>query len=50
MRLKTISSVVDTTVAVSIAGAFGRVVPIDLTSIFRGYGILPAVISTQAQT
>ncbi len=45
-----ISSIVSTTVTVEIDEAFGHVVPIDLKSIFRGYGLLPAVISTQAQT
>ena len=50
MSFKTISSVVDITVTLSTTAAFDRVVPIDLTSIFKGYGLLPAVISTQAQT
>jgi hypothetical protein len=50
MSLKTISSVVETIVLVGTTTAFDRVVPIDLTSIFRGYSLLPAVISIQAQT
>ena len=45
-----ISSVVSTQVPVSTIEAFCHVVPIDLTSIFRGYGLLPAVIRTDAQT
>lgn len=45
-----ISSTVITTVAVDRTTAFLHVVPIDLTSIFTGYGLLPAVMGTQAQT
>ncbi len=45
-----ISSVVSIQVAVSPIEAFYHVIPIDLTSIFRGYGLLPAVIRTEAQT
>jgi hypothetical protein len=45
-----ISSIVSTTVTVDNTQAFSHVVPIDLTSIFRGYGVLPAVIETQSQT
>jgi hypothetical protein len=45
-----ISSTVSTTVAVDKVIAFSHVVPIDLASIFTGYGLLPAVIGTQAQT
>jgi Polyketide cyclase / dehydrase and lipid transport len=45
-----ISSVVSIQVAVSPIAAFCHVVPIDLTSIFRGYGLLPSVMRTEAQT
>jgi hypothetical protein len=45
-----ILSVVSSQVSVSTSEAFYHVVPIDLTSIFRGYGLLPAVIRTNAQT
>jgi hypothetical protein len=45
-----ISSVVSVQISVSQIEAFCHVVPIDLTSIFRGYGLLPAVIRTAAQT
>jgi hypothetical protein len=45
-----ISSIVSATVTVETTEAFLQIVPIDLTSIFRGYGILPAVIGTQSQT
>ena len=45
-----ISSVVSIQVSVSPIEAFCHVVPIDLTSIFRGYGLLPAVTRTEAQT
>ncbi|WP_309744748.1 SRPBCC family protein [Chamaesiphon sp. OTE_20_metabat_361] len=45
-----ISSVVSIQVSVSPSEAFRHVVPIDLTSIFRGYGLLPAVVRTEAQT
>jgi hypothetical protein len=51
MNLKTISSVVSIEVSVNITAAFSHVVPIDLRSIFKGYGLfLPAVIGVQAQT
>ena len=45
-----ISSVVSIQVEVSPIEAFYHVVPIDITSIFRGHGLLPAVIRTEAQT
>ena len=45
-----ISSVVSIQVSVSPIEAFYHVVPIDLTSIFKGYGLLPAVVLTEAQT
>jgi hypothetical protein len=50
MSLNTISSIVSITIAVDKIVAFSQVVPIDLRSIFKGYGLLPAVISIQAQT
>jgi hypothetical protein len=50
MKLTTISSMVSAKVNVSAIEAFCHVVPVDLTSIFKGYGLLPAVISTSAQT
>jgi hypothetical protein len=50
MSLKTISSLVSTEVGVNTFDAFAHVVPIDLTSIFTGYGLLPAVIGTEDQT
>ncbi len=50
MKFKTISSLVSAKVGVDTIDAFCHVVPIDLTSIFTGYGLLPAVISIEAQT
>ncbi len=50
MKLKNISSLVSTEVDVNALDAFCHVVPIDLTSIFKGYRFLPAVIGTEAQT
>ena len=50
MKLTTISSIVSGRVKVNTLDAFCHVVPIDLTSIFKGYGLLPAVISISAQT
>ena len=50
MKLTTISSIVSGRVKVNTLDAFCHVVPIDLTSIFKGYGLLPAVIGTSAQT
>jgi hypothetical protein len=50
MSLKTISSLVSIEVGVNILDAFSHIVPIDLTSIFKGYGLLPAVIGTEDQT
>jgi hypothetical protein len=49
MSLKTISSLVSIEVGINILDAFCHVVPIDLTSIFTGYGLLPAVIGTENQ-
>jgi hypothetical protein len=45
-----ISTIVSIQVSVSPIEAFCHIVPIDLTSIFRGYGLLPAVIRIAAQT
>lgn len=45
-----LSVTVETTVAESQATAFEYIVPIDLSSIFTGYGFLPAVTGTQHQT
>ena len=50
MKFTTISSIVSGRVKVNTLDAFCHVVPIDLTSIFKGYGLLPAVIGTSAQT
>jgi hypothetical protein len=50
MKSTTISSMVSTEVSVNSIEAFCHVVPIDLTSIFKGYGLLPAVMGTSAQT
>ena len=44
-----LSVTVETTVSVDQTSAFEHIVPIDLTSIFKGYGLLPSVISTQNQ-
>jgi hypothetical protein len=44
-----LASTVKTTVIAKQAVAFEHIVPIDLTSIFKGYGPLPAVIGTQNQ-
>jgi hypothetical protein len=50
MKSKTISSMVSAEVNVNAIEAFCHVVPIDLTSIFKGHSLLPAVIGTSAQT
>jgi hypothetical protein len=50
MSLKTISSLVSIEVGINTLDAFCHVVPIDLRSIFKGYGLLPAVIGTEEQT
>jgi hypothetical protein len=44
-----LSTTVKITVTANQADAFERVVPIDLTSIFKGYGPLPSVMGTQNQ-
>jgi hypothetical protein len=41
---------VNTTIEASIEDAFRHIVPIDLTSIFTGYGPLPAVTQTRDQS
>jgi hypothetical protein len=50
MNLKTISSLVSAEVCINVVDTFCHVVPIDLSSIFTGYGLLPAVIGIEAQT
>jgi hypothetical protein len=44
-----LSVTVKTTVKANQAKVFEHIVPIDLTSIFKGYGLLPSVIGTQNQ-
>jgi hypothetical protein len=44
-----LSTTVKTTVIANQANVFEYIVPIDLTSIFTGYGPLPSVVSTQNQ-
>ncbi|MBI5604313.1 MAG: SRPBCC family protein, partial [Deltaproteobacteria bacterium] len=44
------SSTVTTEVSVNQLEAFENIVPIDLTSIFTGYSLLPAVTGTKKQT
>jgi Polyketide cyclase / dehydrase and lipid transport len=44
-----LSTIVQTTVTANQADVFERIVPIDLTSIFTGYGPLPSVTGTQSQ-
>jgi hypothetical protein len=44
------AATVSTTIEASIDEAFGQIVPIDLTSIFTGYGPLPAVMQTRDQS
>ena len=44
------AATVSTTIEASIEEAFGQIVPIDLTSIFTGYGPLPAVMQTRDQS
>jgi hypothetical protein len=44
-----LSATVKTTVTANQADTFEHIVPIDLTSIFKGYGPLPSVTSTQNQ-
>jgi hypothetical protein len=47
--VSSLSATVEATVKADQAAAFERIVPIDLTSIFKGYGPLPAVTGTQDQ-
>lgn len=42
-----LSATVKTTVQANPTSTFEHIVPIDLTSIFTGYGPLPAVVSIQ---
>lgn len=44
-----LSATVKTTVHANLTSTFEHIVPIDLTSIFTGYGPLPAVVSIQKQ-
>lgn len=48
--MRSTSAEVQTTVHAPIDKAFGHIVPIDLASIFTGYGPLPAVSGTRNQT
>ncbi len=50
ITLRSLAVTVNTDVAVNQIAAFERNVPIDLTSIFTGYGPLPAVTGTKDQT
>jgi hypothetical protein len=47
--MKAISATVEADVRANQAAAFEHIVPFDLTSIFAGYGPLPAVTGTQHQ-
>ena len=44
-----LSATVQTTVAANQADAFEHIVPIDLTTIFQGYGLLPSVTGIENQ-
>ncbi|NMF59402.1 SRPBCC family protein [Pseudanabaena yagii] len=44
-----LSATIKTTVRASQVEVFEHIAPIDLTSIFKGYGLLPSVIGTQNQ-
>jgi hypothetical protein len=48
--MKSYSASVQADIAAPQAAAFDCIVPIDLTSIFTGYGPLPAVVGTRDQT
>lgn len=48
--MRSTSAEVHTTIQASPDKAFGHIVPIDLASIFTGYGPLPAVSGTRDQT
>lgn len=45
-----ITTTVTATVFADQRAVFGLIVPMDLTTMFTGYGVLPAVISTKART
>jgi hypothetical protein len=45
-----LSATVEVDIKANQSAAFEHIVPIDLASIFRGYGPLPSIISTQNQT
>ena len=47
--MSSLSATVEATVKADQATAFERIVPIDLASIFTGYGPLPAVTGIQNQ-
>lgn len=47
--MSSLSAIVETTVKASQAKTFEQIVPIDLKTIFTGYGLLPAVTGTQNQ-
>ena len=47
--MKPLSTTVEIKIAANQLAAFEHIVPIDLSSIFTGYGILPAVTGTQNQ-
>jgi len=48
--MRSTAAEVEMTVAAPLEKAFAHIVPIDLTSIFTGYGPLPAVTGTRNQT
>jgi hypothetical protein len=48
--MPSIAITVDTSVRADLDRVFAHIVPIDLTSIFTGYGPLPAVIGTRDQS
>jgi hypothetical protein len=48
--MRPVSAIVSTAVDAGRTVVFNHIVPIDLTTIFTGYGLLPAVISTKNQT
>ncbi len=48
--MKSYSATVQIDIAALQAAAFDCIVPVDLTSIFTGYGPLPAVVGTRDQT
>jgi hypothetical protein len=50
VEIEMATTIVRTTVNASKATAFRHIAPIDLTSIFTGYGPLPSVVETRDQT